>query len=256
MCFILAWRGTNCKREFGVGVVQSFNKPAAAGYTAHMYPIFAGQAVSLCGLSRRRWPQFRLRTLLVVVALLGLVCSGLQHLLASYEAEWRQEELAIAEVKSLFEYSITVTKKPHGPAWLRALVPVNRRWMFDRVECIGFVNVFKSDRSEIEQWIQHVKDSGVFDFNFVFPTDRRETDRMVLELMKLAYLQRLDRRFLIFSPPDRAEVDVDAMTRALPSITINLRNLDYARAELRSIRPERQSTMKQSRATNLTSKAV
>jgi hypothetical protein len=109
----------------------------------------------------RRWLQFRLRTLLILVALLGLGCAYVRLQLARYEAEWHEEDTAIARISAMLQHSvggeITVGRASHGPAWLKALVPSDRQWIFDRVESVGLEMNFATDRDETGQLIEELK---------------------------------------------------------------------------------------------------
>ncbi len=176
---------------------QAISRPGRANrYTAGMATNSADPARSR---SSRRWFQYRLRTLLILVAAIGAACAYVQHLLACYEAEWREEDATIARISALFEHApgngITVNRAPSGPAWLRALVPNNRKWVFDRVESVALSAEFAEDRNDTEQLTQEL-------INFRF-----------LKILTFG-------GGFLPQRPGHGDVDLDAVQKALPKVIV------------------------------------
>ena len=141
---------------------------------------------------KRRWFQFSLRTLMIVVVVLSAGCAYVKYLLARYEAEWREEDAAIAKISAMMEHQvggeIAVGRVSHGPTWLQALVPSDRQWIFDRVESVGL------------------------DMNFA--TDRDDTEKLIGELKKFKFLENVSEGGLL-SGSGHARVDFKAVGSAL-----------------------------------------
>ncbi len=194
MQLILAWRLMKCKPGF------CSTRYKACRYTADMDES-TDQPVP--AQIPHQWLQFRLRSLLILVAVISIACacvsSYVQHQFARYEAEWHEEDAIINRIDDLFYHPrpgsmMQVQRAPHGPAWLRALAPRDIKWIFGRVELVSVPTHFA--------------------------TSRDDTPQLVCELKKLKFLLKVDANGSWHRGDFREILDFTILQRALPNATV------------------------------------
>ena len=91
--------------------------------------------------NRRRWFQYRLRTLLVVVLVASLLCSWLGWKLHAYRAEHRA-------AAALTDLGASIEKEPALPSWLRKRVSQGTDEFFQHVVKVDLFGTPADDSDE------------------------------------------------------------------------------------------------------------
>ncbi len=167
----------------------------------------------------RRWLQFSLRTLLIVVTLLAVACGWLR---GKIEAK-RRERTAVSLIKRVggtvyFDIQRTgaarswqaLRAEPFGPAWLRSLLGEN---FFSEIEFVGLVPRTEADDAALDSALQSLEQMPRL--QFLYLRGNQFGDERIESLANLSQLKGIE-----LDRTTASEQAVLMLRTALPNCTV------------------------------------